>query len=879
MLEGFESCGRQLQRRAGKRRQLWRCAPLAALALALAVPQHASAQGDPAPGVVVREIRVEGNRRIDVNAIRAVLVTQAGEPLSRARIAEDVRRIHDLGFFRDIRVSAESVAGGQILTYTVEEQPIIRRVTVIGNENVKSDDIQDQLTLTVGSTIDYPLLIENRARIEGLYQSKGYYLASVEYQVEELAEGAVSVNFDITEGDKVRLREISFRGNEHFDDGDLRRVMQTKPWGWLSLVTHFWDKSGLYAEPIFYQDLDAVSRLYMDNGFIRVSVGDPSVDVREDGLRVSVDLEEGPQFHNGTIDVVGDETMDLDLLVGLVETERGEVFSRSILSDDVERLRSYYADRGFFEARINPRTDVDPDALTVSSTFEVTKGQLFFIDRIEVRGNTRTRDQVVRRELGLAEGELYSADAVRRSEARVRRLGFFEEVTMDARPTEEPRKLALAVDVVERPTGSFSFGAGVGSTDGFLVSGSISQENLFGQGRAVSANVDLGSGTRNLYLRYLEPYAFGTAATLTGTLSNIEREFLDFDQKVNGFAMNLSYPLDEGDTFIGSGYSLTDREVTGFGQLQAASLLQREDFQGSTSTSLVSLSWRRDSRDDVRFPKQGRLSSFFVEYAGLGGLNEFLRAEGRSTWYIPWERWVPVDSTLILNARVGWVLPFNGVSDFDLPPCTTAPGPTGASCQSFLAAFGSQARQLSQIDKDLELTLTERYFLGGLGSFQIRGYRQRSVGPRRTVLQARRTDDSANLFAPGEAAFHPVGVVAGGGCALAECNRVNDEDLDEFKNLDLADVIGGNKMMLVNAEVQFPISEELGLTGITFLDMGNAFAENEGINPAKFRFGTGVGVQWFSPFGPIMVILGVPLTREEDEDAMVFEFSMGGSQF
>ncbi|MEE8314189.1 MAG: outer membrane protein assembly factor BamA [Myxococcota bacterium] len=862
------------------------CAGALLSGLPAGAQERGGAASEPVQGVVVRGLEIDGSRRIDANAIRAVLVTELGVPVTRARIAEDVRRIYDLGFFRDIRVSARRVPGGQVLTYFVVEQPIIRRVTVIGNENIDSEDLQDQLTLTVGSTIDYPLLIENRARIEGLYQSKGYYLASVAYQIEELAEGSVSVNFEITEGAKVRLREIDFVGNESLDDGDLRRVMQTKQWSWwMSPISHFWDKSGLYAEPIFYQDLDKVTRLYMDRGFIRVSLDDPEVRVEDDDLYVTVQVREGPQFRNGTIDVLGDETMDLELLVGLVETEQGEVFSRSVLSDDVERLRAYYADRGFFDARISPRTDVDPDALTVASTFEVEKGNLFFIDRIEVRGNTRTRDQVVRRELGISEGELYSAEAVRRSEARVRRLGFFEEVTIDARQLDTPRRLALAVEVVERPTGSFSFGAGVGSTDGFLVNGSISQDNLFGQGRAVTASVDMGSNTRNLFLRYLEPYAFGTSATLVGTVSNVEREFVDFDQEVIGFSVNVSYPLDEGDTFLGSGYSFTDREVTGFGQLQAASLLQREDFEGSTSTSLASLSWRRDTRDDIRFPRHGRLSSLFVEFAGLGGLNEFVRAEARTTWYIPWSRWLPFDATVVINTRAGWAIPFNSVSDFDLPACTSTPGSGGVSCADFVAGFGAQADGLSNIDDDLELTLSERYFLGGLGAFQLRGFKQRSVGPRRSVLNARRSaepfvDPIGTAFAPGDVAFNVAGRTAGGGCALGTgCNSIGDTDDDDFEDLDLADVIGGNKMFLLNLELQFPISEELGLTGIAFLDMGNAFAENDGFNPADLRFGAGLGVNWFSPFGPIMVILGIPLDKLDDEDAAVFEFSMGGSQF
>ena len=873
----------------------WLRAAVGALlaAIVLGTPLGAGAQqagaGTPSEGIVVREIRIEGNRRIDANAIRAVLVTQVDTVFSFSRVAEDVRRIYELGFFRDVDVSADRVQGGQVLTYIVQEQPIIRRITVIGNEHIKSDEIQDLLTLTVGSTIDYPLLIENRARMESFYQTKGYYLARVEYEIEEIARGAVSVNFEISEGAKLTLREVSFKGNTAFDDGDLRRVMQIKPWGWLSMVTHFWDKSGLYAEPIFYQDLDSVARLYMDDGYIRVAVGDPEVEVRADGLYVSVDITEGPQFRNGTTDVIGDDTMDLELLLGLVETREGEVFSRSVLSDDVERLRSYYADRGFFEANISPRTDVDPDALRIASTFEVEKGALFFIDRIEVRGNTRTRDHVVRRELGVSEGELYAAQSVRRSEARVRRLGFFEEVTMAAQPLDTPGRLALAVDVVERPTGSFSFGAGVGSTDGFIINGSISQENLFGQGRAITASGDVGSRTRNLFLRYLEPYAFGSAATLSGTVSNVEREFLDFDQEITGFSANISYPLDEGDTFVGSGYSLTTRDVTGFGTLQAASLLQREDFQGSTSTSLINFSLRRDTRDDVRFPKTGNMFTVFVEYAGLGGLNEFLRLEGRSTWYFPWKKWLPFESTVIINTHFGWVIPFNSIGDFELPVCTDTQGPPDlngntTSCRAFTTSFGPEAQALTQIDDDLKLNLTERYFLGGLGAFQIRGFKQRSVGPRRSVLLGRRVDSNGNLFAAGEAAFNTFGFTAdpntgAGSCALAGgCNSIGDDDIDDFEDLDLADVMGGNKMFLLNLELQFPISEELGLTGITFFDMGNAFAENEALNPADFRFSAGFGVNWFSPFGPVMVILGIPLDALDDEEAAVFEFSMGGSQ-
>ncbi|MGH9886098.1 MAG: outer membrane protein assembly factor BamA, partial [bacterium] len=458
-------------------------------------------------GAIVQEILVAGNQRIEGDAIKAVVGTKVGEKFSRARLAEDLRRIYALGFFHNARVEVgQTPDGGAVVTYIVEENPVIRQVSITGNEEIGSDDIKEKLTVTVGSTVDYPLLLENSARIEAQYQAKGYYLAKVKYVLEPMGEGAVGVNFDVTEGKKLRLREIIFHGNEALSDSKLLDVMQTKPWGLTSYVSQLWDNSGLYAEPIFYQDLDKIQRLYMDDGYIRVSIGEPEVNVTKDGITVSVDITEGPQFLVGTVDILGDETMDRDQLFALVELEPGKVFSRSTLSADVDRLRGYYADRGFFDAAVNPITNVDPEKKEIATSFDVKKGELYFVEGIDINGNTRTADSVVRRELSIGEGELYSASALARSKARVQRLGYFEEVEVQAKPTDVPNRVGMSIDVVERPTGSFSFGAGVGSTDGFIVSGSVRQDNLFGTGRSLSAGADLGSVNRSYYVRFVEPY-------------------------------------------------------------------------------------------------------------------------------------------------------------------------------------------------------------------------------------------------------------------------------------------------------------------------------------------------------------------------------------
>jgi len=581
----------------------------------------------------------------------------------------------------------------------------------------------------------------------------------------------------------------------------------------------------------------------------------------------------------GTIDVIGDDTMDRDQLVALIQQKTGDVFSRSQLTGDVDRLRAYYGDRGFYDAAVNPITQVDPEKLTVACNFEVKKGELYFVDGIDLHGNTRTLDTVVRRELSIDEGDMYSAAMVANSKARVQRLGYFEEVDISAKPADQPHRVNMSVDLVEKPTGSFSFGAGFGSVDGFIVSGSVKQDNLFGTGRSLSAGVDLGSINKSFYVRFIEPYVFGTVASLALTGQSAQSEYVDFTEKLQGASATLSYPLDENFTFVSGGYSFANREVTGFQEFQAASLLEREEFQGKTSSSMATLSLRRDTRDDLRFPKSGSISGLALEFSGLGGFSKFLRVEGRTTQFFPMKKWLGFDSTFIFNSRIGYVLPWNTIGDYNLPGCGS---PNPAECST----GSDQVQFLTNIDTDLKLPLTERYFLGGIGAFQVRGFKQRSLGPRRSILTSDVNALHERLFAPfgRTVLFQPATstspALQPGTCKPGNiCNDITDKEINDFENLDATDVIGGNSMALVNLELDFPISEEMGLTGLVFFDAGNAFAENDIINPAKFRLGTGAGVQWFSPFGPILVIIGFPLDPIANEDGSVFEFSLGGQQY
>ncbi|TFG94588.1 MAG: hypothetical protein E4H11_06490, partial [Myxococcales bacterium] len=316
-------------------------------------------------------------------------------------------------------------------------------------------------------------------------------------------------------------------------------------------------------------------------------------------------------------------------------------------------------------------------------------------------------------------------------------------------------------------------------------------------------------------------------------------------------------------------------------QVNAASLILREIFSGSLTTSLVGFSFSSDTRDDRIAPTKGLRLSGAIEGAGLGGFSQFARAEGRANWYLGAPRWLLDRSTFVVGTRVGYAIPFNVIGDFDLPSATS------------IVSDGSIAG-LDAIDTDLELPLSERYFLGGLGSFQLRGFKARSVGPRRSILYEATTPELQGNFIPtgSTAAWvdqngeelppdDPDGTwVAVCTPPATDCNRNTDKDPDEFADLQQTDVIGGNKFISSSLEYRFPISEALGLQGVVFFDTGNAFAEGDNLfDVGRWRYGTGAGVQWFSPFGPLGVVLGFPLDRLSVEDSPVFEFSVGGRDF
>lgn len=839
------------------------------------------------PGERIDEIQIAGNKRIEADAIRARITTKPGDRFNAAQVSEDVRQIHSLGFFKDVRVFSESGPNGRILTFDVVENPVVRQVTIAGNEAIEGDRIRDQLTLTTGATLDLPLLYENRDRIEALYRAEGYYKASVNYEIKPLPNDAVAVNFDVVEGKKLKLREITFEGNEHFDNSELTKGMKTKPWHWWSYVTKYLDKSGTYAEPVFMQDLQGVEKKYGDAGYLRAEVGEPKVATIDDGIVVTVPITEGDRFKVGKLDFAGDDTMEKDEVREELALSKDEWFNRSHLTSDVERVTRRYSDRGFAFAQVEPQTRTNESDMSVDVTFDVVRGPLEFVRHVNVSGNTRTVDRVIRREVQLVEGQLYSARSIRNTKSRLDSLGFFEEVTLEEKPTDQPDQLDLDVGVVEKPTGSLSFGAGYSSQDSFVLSGSVAQNNLFGRAYGLRLAADIGGQRDRFYATFTNRRLFDSEYSFSASAYRTDLAYEDFDETTTGVDLTLGRSLDDANlnrAFLR--YTFTDREIDADSNITAASLIFREFFQNNTTTSLVGASFRSDKRNDRVLPTAGYEYGLNVEGAGLGGFAKFARFEARGAWYHGIPKWLPLPlrdrSSVNVSARVGYTIPFNDIADFDLGPAT---------------CLNDESCTLAAIDDDYTLPLTERYFVGGLGSYQLRGFKARSVGPRRSILY----DTTFNFADQKAGRYSPVGrlnTVAPDGniqsvCidndALTaplstqgnnngKCNSLNDRHIDEFDDLDETDVVGGNQFITISGEYRFPIAESLGLVGILFFDMGNAFDETDIIfDVGEWRFGTGAGLLWFSPFGPLEAFVGFPLDKLSVEDSIVFEFSVGGS--
>ena len=635
-----------------------------------------------ADGEKLVEIRVQGNRRIESAAILNVVKMHAGDTLDNDKTDADIKAIFKLGHFQDVKALKEESDKGIVLVYSVQEKAIVREITFEGNKEITTEKLKEALEFKQNSVFSAKDLAKSVAKIKKMYGDEGYYLADVQTQIKKGLPSELSVTVKVIEGDKILIKEIRLDGIKAFSDRKLKGVMETKEKWFMSWLTG----AGTYKEEVLKNDSLLLSDFYLNNGYVNVKVGEPVVKLNETktALDVYIGITEGEQYRIGAIGFKG-ELLDPETdLRKKLKSEPGEIFNRSILRTDIGTLTDVYGDKGYAFATINPQTHQDNDKKTIDMTFDVEKGELVYIERINIAGNPKTRDKVIRREVRVTETGLYSATGIKRSKQNLMNLGFFEEANIATAKGSASNKLNVNVDVKEKPTGTFSIGGGYSSLDGFIGQGSIQQANFLGLGLKANLSASIGGKSKTYALGLTDPYFLDTKWTLGGDIYRSERDYTDYSRRVIGADIKAGYPIND---FVGT-FLMYKFEIKDIYNPSSA-YQGYHDIYGNdtypldtTTTSSVYSSITHNNTDYRIDPSTGMINSFSIEYAGLGGDNKYARFITDHTYFHP------IYKRLIASTKL-------------------------------TLGYVGEVGQTVPID--------EKFYLGGI--YSLRGYRARTVSP------------------------------------------------------------------------------------------------------------------------------------------------------
>jgi outer membrane protein insertion porin family len=627
----------------------------------------------------IDKIMILGNVKVEEGVIRGAIKSREGGPFSVEKIREDLRSIFDLGSFTDVQVDIKSTPRGKEVIFIVVEKPSIKEILIKGNDKVKLDDIKEKMTLTPRSILNLEKVKENSEQIRKLYFSKGYYGVKVEYKVDYLETNEAIVTYMISEGPKGHIQKIVFKGNKNIKSSDLKKVMTTKRRNILSIIT----KTGTLDEDVLKNDLQLLTAYYFDHGYLEAKLSEPKVDLSNPKkIQIEIGIVEGPQYYLGNIDFKGDLLTTKEALFKVLKIKRGDAYSNTAIRREVNALMEKFANQGYAYVEVNPETSVDNKNLLVHLTFEIEKKKSVYYEKIQVVGNTKTRDKVIRRELRVAEGELYNATDMNYSRDRLKRLGYFKEVDFTTGRGSTEDKINLDIKVEETPTGAISFGVGYSTIESVVGSASISDRNLFGLGYSGMLKFSLGFQTQSARLSLTDPYFLGYPYAAGFDLYHERVEiFTTYSYKITGGDIRFGKELTDK-IRIDAMYKLENVDVYNVASDASIFIL---DQQGKRTTSAIALTPSIDTRDDFFNPRRGGRHSLLIQDAGgfLGGDNYFVKVLGQSSWFFP----LPLRTTLNLRGQAGIITPYGGK----------------------------------------ELPLYEKFFVGGINT--VRGFEYGKAGP------------------------------------------------------------------------------------------------------------------------------------------------------
>lgn len=576
----------------------------------------------------IKKIEITGQKKIEADAIRARIKSKTDSALSTEQIRLDIISLFETGYFYDIKVEKFPTQGGVRLVYAVEEKPSMVEINYNGNSEINDDELRENGGLKPYEIFDASRVQEAAEKMEKLYEEKGYFLARVSFTTVPTDEG-VKLNFEIQENDKVRVKRISFIGNSKISAARIKSVMATQEGSFFSFLSG----SGAYKQEAFDRDVQMVNFLYYNEGFVQVKVDRPQVYVTPDkkSIYISIRVEEGEQFNVGRVDFSGDLLFSESELFESTQIEDEKVFKYETLQKDLSELQAKYGDLGYAYANIIPRTRVREADREMDITFEIDKGNKVYIGEINVVGNNKTRDKVLRRELMILEGELYNETRKRESFDNVKRLGYFEEVNFNTK-TPRGRNDLMDIDIVvkERNTGTIQAGAGYSSFFGFVLNGQVNQINFLGRGQTLGASIDYSKRQSLFRFSFTEPYLWDTEWSAGADLFQNQRILRDFREDKRGLAVRLGHPLApylRG--FIR--YKLEKTDLSLDAERNDPEIFPVETANGTSSSATFTLEY--DKRDDRFAPTRGIYASTSLEYSGLGGSLNYTKGLSNARYF------------------------------------------------------------------------------------------------------------------------------------------------------------------------------------------------------------------------------------------------------
>ena len=625
----------------------------------------------------VAAVIISGNKRIESEAIKRIMKTKEGDIYLAKHLQDDLKSIYKMGYFGDVRVETSDTPKGKVVTFQVVENQTIGNIRIRGNKNFEEEKIKDVVNVRSGSILNINKLRDDLQQIENFYKEKGYHHARVTYETRPVSDNRVDLDFIVEENEKVSIKAISFEGNKVYDDDTLKKLMKTKGKGFFSWFT----SSGDLDREALEQDISKVAAYYHNHGYIQAKVAEPRLTYKGKWIHIAIKIEEGPQFAIGKVDMEGDLIQPKEALIEKLKINKEQVYNRELIRKDILTLGDIYSDAGYAYADISPRIDQDLKEFKADVVYVINKGPLVYFEKIIIAGNTKTRDKVIRRELKVYEQEPFSGSGLKRGVRNLYRLEFFEDIKADTTKGSADDKMILKIDVTEKPTGAFSFGAGYSSIDQLFAMVSISQRNLFGRAQVLNLKGQLGGRTTTYTFSFTEPWLFDIPLSAGIDLYNMTMDYDTYDKDSLGGSLRFGYQVFDY-TRLNFSYNYERANIK---NLTEDAALAIRDLEGENIGHTLTGVLHRDSRDRIFNPTEGSDNSIMIKHAGtpMGGDIGFTKYVLDSGWYIPLFR----GTVGMLHGRFGYI----------------HDDPVG------------------------KVPLWERFYLGGMGS--VRGYDWRDISP------------------------------------------------------------------------------------------------------------------------------------------------------